>query len=309
VFRRTVSLLVLLGSVGVLNAQVQPKPTPPKPSPPPKEQTLDEKIAIAMKSHPDIKAAEAKRALAEAELEQAKLALSQKIAVANAKVTTAQEELVVAKELVAAYSRLSQAGTLSKTEELLSKKNLTIATSNLTLAETELKNLLTMPKEELRSELTFTSPSWTYVRQAKILEGAKVEPVTPETPTKLGDTLSIQVDLDLKNPNVSAMNEWISKMVEGKVVLRFQGIEQIEKLEKLKKLPQLGVLKGKMTLAACFQLYIDELNAVVTDENAVQQPYQVYVRDYGILICPVRSAPKGAMTLTEFLKQEKGKQQ
>ena len=292
-FRRTVSLLMLLACVGVLPAQVQPKPTPPKPESVPKEPTLDEKIALALRNHPDIKIAEAKRALAEAELEQAKLALSLKIAVASAKVYATREELLVAKEML---KRTESIDASSFLEIMQMKKSATIATSNFTLAETELKNLLVMPKAEKKSELRFhdkqlNEPTVTYP-----------EPLAPSGPNTqlMLEFLNTKVKFDLRRPSIVAAFRFIENEAKSKVVLRFPVLDTITEL---KKIPETADMLGEMSMHAWLLMYMDELNSAKFDVAGLNKYYEVYVREYGFLICQTFYAPDDAMTLKEFWKR------
>jgi hypothetical protein len=301
VFRRTVSLLVLLTGVSLLHAQA---PVKAAPTPAPKEPTLDEKIALALRHHPDIKAGEAKRALAEAELEQTKLALSQKIATASAKVNTAREELNVATELHKIYDKRHNVdGTFSLTELLLSKKNLTIATSNLTLAETELKNLLTMPKAE--SVKTVSDRKNLEEQQGMYFKFVGKAPAG-EMATSLQEFLDLPVVLDLKNTSLTKAFQAIEDIAKNRTVIRFTGFDEIAQL---KSIPQFTNMPGKISMQAWFQLFADELNSAKFDVPELNGPYDVYVRDYGILISPIRSAPKDAMTMSEFIRHESEKKQ
>ena len=299
-FRRIVSLLILLACVGVLPAQVQPKPTPHKPELVPKEPTLDEKIALALRNHPDIKIAEAKRALAEAELEQAKLALSQKIAIANAKVSTTQEELSVAKEMLKKTESIAMSGL----EILQVKKNATIAASNLTLAETELKNLLTMPKAEI---VTLVSHSKNLEEQQNMYFKFVGKAPHSEVAKRLLELLNTTVQLDLKTPPlIIAFDMLVEKARVPEVSIRFA---KYEMLSGLKVVPKLSDITGRKTLFAWLQMIMDDLNSEGIDDELLRGPYDVYVRDYGLLICPIRSAPKDAMTMSEFIRHESGKKQ
>ena len=299
-FLRTVSLLMLCTVVSLVQAQKLESPVKPpvtQPTPATKEPTLDEKIALALRHHPDIKAAEAKRALAEAELEQTKLALSQKIATANAKVSTAQEELSVGKEML---NKVESVGGVSGFEILQMKKNYTIATTNLTLAETELKNLLTMPKAE---SVTLVSHSKNLEQQNMYFKFVGKAP-SGEMATTLLQFLIMPVTLDLKNMSMTLVFQAINDVAKKSTLIRFAGFDEIAQL---KSIPQFSNTSGKMSMQAWLQLFVDELNSKKFELPECNGPYGVYVRDYGILISPIRSAPKDAMTISEFIRHESKK--
>jgi hypothetical protein len=297
VFRRTVSLLVLFTGVSLLHAQKlePPAPAPVKPAAAPalKEPTLDEKIALALKHHPDIRAAEAKRALAEAELEQAKLALSQKIATASAKVTIAREELAVSFELLKAIDTIA----VPAVERLQYKKNASIAASSVTLAETELKNLLTMPKKEI---VTLVSDNKNLDDQQKMYFKFVGTAPSREIAASLTKFLSMPVVLDVKKSSVTKVFQSIEEMAEKSTVIRFIGFDEINQL---KSIPLFKDISGKMTMQAWLQLFVDELNTAKFEVPELNGPYDVYIRDYGLMICPIRSAPRDAMTMSEFIRQ------
>src|SRR4051794_29411070 len=69
---------------------------PPAKAEPNKPETVDDMIATALRNHPDIRLAEAKRLVAEAELEQAKLLVAQRITICASKIEQAKSKLEAA---------------------------------------------------------------------------------------------------------------------------------------------------------------------------------------------------------------------
>lgn len=70
--------------------------------------------------------------------------------------------------------------------------------------------------------------------------------------------------------------------------------------------PAVGPLAGEHTVAAWLQLMIDDFNRGVAAGRVLpgeQGTYDVYVRDYGLLVTRTDLAPRGALTVSEFARQ------
>jgi hypothetical protein len=73
----------------------------------------------------------------------------------------------------------------------------------------------------------------------------------------------------------------------------------------LKEPPLVGPLSGENTTAAWLQLILDDFNREVAAGRVLPPhsgKYDVYVRDYGLLIARVDLAPPGTLTLAEFVQ-------
>jgi hypothetical protein len=74
----------------------------------------------------------------------------------------------------------------------------------------------------------------------------------------------------------------------------------------IKDPPAVGPLAGEHAVAAWLQLMIDDFNRGVAAGHVLPDErgkYDVYVREYGLLVTRAELAPQGALTLGEFARQ------
>ncbi len=265
--------------------------------------TLDEKIAAALKTHPDIKAAEAKRMLAEAELEQARLAITQKVSAAVSKVELAKAKLMQAEEEVAIAEKVFQMGTaasgLEKAQFMKAKPVLIGAKAELAAAELELQQLVGKGGAEAKP------------KPADKSEGVKAEAYNPKMPSgpmieKLEAAVFIGCKLDFKDIEVKKAFEGL--MTAAKLDdLPVRGLKMLGG-DMLKSPPKFDSLSGLNSFDGWVELFVDELNANQSGlPEQFQGKYDVYVREYGLLVERAANAPKDAMTLTEFARVVRAK--
>jgi outer membrane protein TolC len=258
--------------------------------------TLDEKIAAALKNHPDIKAAEAKRLLAEAELEQARLVITQKVSaavsrveLAKAKLMQAEEEAIVAEKVL----RLSGASELEKAQYAKARPALLGAKADLAAAELELQQLIGPAVKAEAKPADKTGGSTPDVPTAKLPSGPAME--------KLEAAVRMTVKLNFKEMEKQKALEGLlaavkvdSSSVRGTNLLTASNIA-----------PQSFDLVGEQTFAGWMQLILDECNSQNADNVG---SVGVYIREYGLLVERVKNAPKDAITLTEFSQAVRAKQ-
>ena len=250
--------------------------------------TLDEKIAAALKTHPDVKAAEAKKLLAEAELEQAKLAITQKVSAAVSRVELAKVKLMQAEEEVAIAEKVNQMGTavsgLEKAQFMKAKPALTGAKAELAAAELELQQLVGKGGVEAKPAASQDVP------EAKLPTGPAME--------KLEAAVKMTVKLDFKEMETK-------KAMEGLLTAVKVDPATVRGLKLLAPPGAMAVkldLVGEQTFAGWVQWLLDDHN------SQKGKTLGVYVREYGLLIEQVENAPKDAMTLTEFSRAVRAKQ-
>jgi hypothetical protein len=253
--------------------------------------TLDEKIAAALKTHPDIRAAEAKKLLAEAELEQARLVITQKVSAAASRVELAKVKLIQAEQDVKIAERLESAppGTVSEAEKIQffkAKPALIGVKAELAAAELELQLLVgkgggSDPKVELKDPQIGVSP---FNPNPKLPSGPVSE--------RLETAVRMAFKLDLKDMEVKTA---------------FEGLKTFGG-DTLKSPPKFDKLSGQNSLDGWVQLFVDELNANQSGlPEQMQGKYDVYVREYGLLVERVANAPSDAMTLTQFARAVRAK--
>jgi hypothetical protein len=254
--------------------------------------TLDERIAAALKNHPDIKAAEAKKLLAEAELEQAKLAITQRVSAATSRVELATAKLMQAEADVVVYKRLETlpvATDLEKAQYAKAVPALATARAELAAAELDLQQLIgpavkAEAKPADKPELS----------AAKLPSGPGVE--------KMEAAVLMTVKLDFKGMDRT-------KAIEGlfaAVKIDPASVRGLKELTATNANPSKLDLVGEQTFAGWVQLLLDDYNGQIARGSSRAQ-LGVYAREYGLLIEYVQNAPKDAMTLTEFSRAVRAK--
>jgi hypothetical protein len=256
--------------------------------------TLDEKIAAALKNHPDVKAAEAKRMLAEAEVEQAKLAITQKVSAAVSRVELAKAKLMQAEEEAIIAQKVLDIGRgVSETEKaqfLKARPALIGAKADLAAAELELQQLVGPAVKAEAKPADKPAASIQDVPTAKLPTGPAME--------KLEAAVRMTVKLDFKEmePKKALDGLLTAVRVDPTTVRGLKlftlGGRELQKVD----------LVGEQTFAGWVQLFLDEYNGKNSDKIGV------YVREYGLLVEFVANAPKDAITLTEFSAAVRAKQ-
>lgn len=247
--------------------------------------TLDEKIAAALKNHPDIKAAEAKKLLAEAELDQAKLAITQRVSAASSRVELAKAKLIEAEEdavIADKVMKMSGASELEKAKYAKARPALIAAKAELAAAELELLQLVGSAVKV----------------EAKPVLGDPERPVTkvPRGPAieQLEAATKRMVSLDLKEVKLDAA---LASIIGGDGDVIIRGPKAATNPITVKQ-------KSPVAFGAAVELLIDEFNLANPGNT-----YQVYVREYGLLIeLKGGVAPKDAITLSEFVAAARAKQ-
>ena len=265
---------------------------------------LDEKIAAALKNHPDIKAAEAKRALAEAELEQAKLAITQRVSAAVSKVELAKAKLMQTEEEVAVLEQVLKMGNvmsqLEKAQHMKARPALIGAKAELAAAELELQQLIG-PAVKADAKSQNRDP----LLDAKLdLPAAKLPngPVAEQLEAAVLRTYK----LDFKEMDVKRAFEGLLAVAKLDAV-PVRGMKTLGG-EFLKAPPKFESLTGQNSFEGWVQLFVDELNGSQKGlPDDMKGKYEVYVREYGLLVERVDTAPKDAITLAEFARAVRAK--
>lgn len=260
--------------------------------------TLDEKIAAALKNHPDIKAAEAKKLLAEAELEQARLTITQKVSAAVTRVELAKVKLEEATLLSNDAERMRKGALISEQEALKARTPLLAAKAELAAAELELQQLVGRGGQADAKPATKPQATNPDPLAAKLLTGPVSE--------KLETALRLQFKLDFKDMEVKKAFEGLMTVAKLDDIpvrgLKFLGGDILKSPLKFDK------LSGQNTFDGWVQLFVDEINAnqdVLLPQ--LQGKYDVYVREYGLLVERVANAPADALTLTQFARAVRAK--
>ncbi len=320
----------LVGLVLVMAVAAGQQPPPADKAPPkapgaspakPAADSLEAMIAAAQRNHPDVRLAQAKLQMAQAELEQAKLQAAQRVAAAHAKVQAARAQMEFETRSVGQYDKLGPA--LSLSDRLANERVLVQAKAALAAAEAELQAAQGLAAgqhaaaaidkgpgsvtEAMLQALLDTDTRAEHQKLAALayLKKSSSPPAPGTAADKLRGLIDKPVKLDLKNPVPLdvAMAAFVKQAGLTDLTVRYP---EWAGDRFLKTPPTVGPLVGEQAVAAWFQLILDDFNrslAAVGVPPGDQGKYEVYVRDYGLLVTKTDLAPPGAPTLAEFARQ------
>jgi len=294
------NLIVLLLSATALTAQTEkPKPPPtPKPKPveakpakPAEPPSIEAKIASAIKNHPDVRLAEAKLLMAEAELDRAKLAIAQQVMAATAKFEQLQVEAEVH---LRAIEKLEKSGTaIGALERLQYESKAFLSKSAFQAAEAELKSLIGSPKPDRQS----------YFRRQEPETPKEMDYGVPESLVlnqALRDLITVSVTINLPELRIDEAFAQLQKQsgVEGLVIRS----SCFDSMKDLKNPPKTKAFSGTLTVAAWIELIMDDFRSSRNALPADLKDCEIYVREYGLLIEQPARAPGDAVRLSDFVR-------
>ncbi|HSQ54133.1 MAG TPA: TolC family protein [Gemmata sp.] len=342
----TISAAILAACFAVAAAQ-QPKANDrlepkdgadPKSVPQKKADSTDAAVAAALRNDTDVRIAQAKVQLAEAELAKAKQAVVIKVITLRASIDEHRVAVEQASERAAWAVRMHERGMIDQRQVMEERAKLAVAKSALSKVEAELK-LLTGDsdrtvleawmraaappdhKSEVTRGIDFLLRQQYYdrafegqVTAADFLARIADRPtVKGPIPDRIRAALDKTVKLGAKGAKVTFEKalEVFKKEAGLDVPVRgeFPKLWYVEakKPNDYHTRPIEIALEGEeLPVVAWFQLFED--NAVGGNRNGAMR-YRFYVREYGLLIAPVETAPPGAPTITDFWKQKPPAQQ
>ncbi len=251
--------------------------------------TAAEGVAVALKQHPDIKVAEAKVAVAAAVLDQARLAVTQRVGPAFARIQATKVKVATAEDSLNHTAGLVKKGFAPKSESDRAEAAVQAAKAELAAAEADLK-AVTGGGEKPANVVVFKYPE----SSANYLKYVHMGDALPPAPAgSVADKLRAVIDKKVKLPEQKEV--FFTKAVET--------LKTAAVIDFTVRLPNhtqftergLNVPAGEMTVSAWTELMLDEF-------NVGRIKYAFYVREYGLLLTAVDSAPPGALTLTEFAR-------
>lgn len=303
---RTLVLVLLLCSVGVAQqpgagGKVEKGPKQDRSLPQikqmkpgtPERSQLDEILAEALNTNPDIRVAAAKLAEAEAKLGRARVQVTQKVVALYQEILSQRAIVDVAQKK---YDRIASSGAETEKVEQAGV-DLTLAKARLDDLETQMTGLLgrwanpaiepqhSNTGEYRRSISELGSVSEMELRrQASIRGGAAPDRGRPVGPVaeRTRRALQTPIKVDYKNMTFDQILKDLAKKVEGLSVRNLAG--ESNKTYSIR-------FEGAMPVSAILQALSDEYGCLL------------FVREYGILATDRRAAPPGAMTVEEFLRQ------
>lgn len=257
-------------------------------------------VASALKSHPDVKVAEAKRAVAVAMAEQAKLAVSQKVPAVFAKLQAARVKVQGAEDNLRRMAAQGKGGSLVSEQEVeRANHEVQLAKAELAAAEAELKAVTGggTRAESDPAAATTTVRLKTFMRA---MSDARAAPAGSAVDT-LRAALDKPVKLDLKETDLPAALGQVLKAA-GADGLTVRGLTNFGP-QLLKAPPRVQAFSGEQTVVAWLQMLLDDFNRDPRNlPPELSGRYDLYVREYGLVLSKVDLAAKDAVSLTEFAK-------
>jgi hypothetical protein len=320
-------LVLILGLTVAVGQEPPRKEEKPHQKAPPKTPTDELEAAIAASAnHPDVRLAQAKLQMAQAELDQAKLLATQRLTATYAKVQAAKAQVEFE---MRNYQRTRQLintageGRVAQAELHAAERALAQAKAALAAAEAEWQAARGQPPGHAASPKD-ADASMTAVALAGLLAGRSqadlhrsalgsylelanraVAPPSGSAADRLRELVGKRVRLDLKEavPFDQALAEFVKQAGLSDLIIRSP---EWVKPGYLSRPLNVGPLVGEQTVAGWFQLILDDFNRTLTLAGVppeYQGKHEVYVRDYGLLITKADLAPPGAPTLAEFARQ------
>jgi hypothetical protein len=293
----------------------EPKALPPKAeaAKPATKSKLEELLAQALQNNADIRVAAAKLNEAEAELQRTRLEVLQKVVKAYHAVEVAQANVG---RWQAEYRRLEREvknGVVDAQVLKESENQLTVAKTQLAAAEAELPFLLGKGPAESRT----TRPANDAFREAQSnLEMLEERAEWSKRMARRGYMTQAQAEADYgrflealammqSKPAPGPMADKIRKALDRPITLAFEGPLRAILDDILKAAPGLVIqVPDKDILSARVAVKLENvpLGAALQWLEDALPGYQVVVRDYGLLLAPKGSLPRGALLLNDFWK-------
>lgn len=297
----------------------EPQPTKkaePKPANP--VDRTEAAIAAALANDPDVKMAQAKIQLAEAELAKARQAATLRVVALQGKLDQLRTELRSAEERFAHMNRLVNAGQGAQQELLGAREKLEAAKAALAAAEAELKLLTGGGSAGARPDsfldgtarLLLTDRTADATALSSLLNDymAAARPARPAGP--IADRLRAALDKPVK---LGAKDEVVTLEKALEVFNKEVGLEVPVRGEPATPRPFIDRTTGQPRVNPKGEVVIIRPEVVSHGETlpvgAWFQMFQdssgftLYVREYGLLAATKQTAPPDAPTLTEFWKQ------
>jgi hypothetical protein len=296
----------------------------------PKLDPTDASVAAALRNDPDVKVAQAKLQLAEAELAKAKQVVVVKVMTLVAFIKQQQPEVEQFLERAAWADRMVKLGYMSPAQAQADRSKLESAKAALAKAETELKLLTSDDRAALKAWLGETADHDAAVAQGlRYLSRLERYERSFEAQTALAWFAAIGERQSVKGPIPDRIRAALDKSVKlgakGEKVTFDKALEVFRKSagldvpvrgalplrpvydpknpNEMKSGPIEIVSEGEeLPVGAWFQLFED--NAVFPQRGGNMMRFRFYVREYGLLVSSSDAAPPDAPTLTDFWKQK-----
>jgi hypothetical protein len=256
--------------------------------------------------HPDVLVATAKLRVADAELAQTKLVISQKIAILKAEINGHKQTLSALESVYKDVQNMQAQGVSSKAEVLLHQIRFLESRNTVSRLQSVLKSMteLKPSQAEARPPMNqFLGDAYNGIGDSPIVAQTLLKAVAANRPAgsaaeKLTAVLDKKVKFEAKAQPAAEVIKSLKEKYALDLTIRMPLLEKDGgfPLERI----TLSVSPGDMTFTTWLELIMDDLNSKINQED---MKFVAYVREYGLLITPTKLVPQDAVTLKEFARQ------
>jgi outer membrane protein TolC len=261
----------------------------------------------SLDQHPDALAALAKLRVADAELAQTKLVISQKIATLKAKINGHKQTLSALESHFKDIQNLQANGVASKAEFVPFQIRVLETRNLLSRLQSELKSMTELRQSQAEArpainqymgDATGGIGELPLVAQFLLKSSAVANRPAGSAAEKLTAVLDKKVKFEAKAQPAAEVIKSLKEKYGLDVMIRMPLLEKDGgfPLERI----TISVNPGDMTFTTWLELIMDDLNSKMNQED---MKFAVYVREYGLLITPTKLVPQDAVTLKEFARQ------
>lgn len=283
--------------------------------------TLEQALAQALVNHPDMRLVEAEMRVAEAKLAQARIAVSQKVAEEFHKLEKERADVELAKAKWEQVNQLYKKSMISSSELKAAQHELSASKARLAATESSWKLMMgkqlgqTGEQRLILNHYMNNNVELLYQPRYKAmidLVGASSElQLSGENPTgsmeQLKSHLEVKVKLD-KQEKLD-LDQAFQKVTVGAGLKVRVKLPVTENKTIYRDVTRLDLDANEFPLHTWLQLIVDEMNAFqamsAPQRKEVPKRFDLYVREYGLLLTSQDLAPSDAITVSELVKQLK----
>jgi len=291
--------------------------------------SLEQAISQALVNHPDMRLAEAELRVAEAKLAQAKIVVSQKVSEDFHRLEKERADVEVAKAKWERVSQMQKDGMISSGQAKEAQYDLSSAKARLATTESswklmmgnQVKGFINVYEGQLlyRTDFIPQRNQLDELNKALGVSGLKVQPEqyikglilneiyseATNTIDQLKLKLEVKVKLD-KQTNLD-LEQAFQKVTEGAGIKLRIRLPITENKIIYKEVTHFDFDASEYPLHTWLQLIVDEMNSYqalsAPQRQETPKRFDLYVREYGLLLTSRDLAPPDAMTVQELWKQ------
>ena len=261
----------------------------------------DEPLRSVLATHPDVLVAQAKVRVAEAELAQVKMVLTQKFNALKSDIETQKLQLNAQESLLDQMKKSGQA--VAQSELLPVQTKVTEAKSKLSRLTSELQGMSGTKTDP--NTTNYSVPLAMLDTTGKPISDLREhilrrEPFMNPAPGSAADKLISGIDTPVYySANGKPVPDAVKELKE-KWRLDIMVRVSSSNVEVIWARSVLNSVSAVMTFPGWIDFVLEEINSKTLDEKDL---IDVYVREYGLLVCFRNKSPQDAITLREFARQ------